>query len=375
MDTTPIPGGGGDGGDAEGGGDGCAGDAPAMQSSRDEVAASPTPHTECDMSRMPDSPMRKPGHRRALSDIIGLPDDLDLGAPGSGDGPALSDENEEELFSMFLDVEKLNSRCGASESESSCAMAGGGGDAKQMSAAPVSGLRPKHHQRHSMDASSSIDAELFGASAMDGVSPAEAKKAMSAAKLAELALIDPKKAKRIINNRQSAARSKERKMRYIAELERKVQFMQREATALATQLALLQRDTAGLTAENSELKIRLQNTEQQVHLQDALNDALKSELQRLKMATGQMGNGGGPMNFGTSPHPFGTNQQVFHPNQGMPLPFAAMQQQQPHPNQQFHPLQTQQLQQEAALNLNMKGPAPVPNQWQWGDAWSESSSS
>jgi hypothetical protein len=29
-------------------------------------------------------------------------------------------------------------------------------------------------------------------------------------------------------------------MRYIAELERKVQFMQREATTLATQLALLQ---------------------------------------------------------------------------------------------------------------------------------------
>ncbi|CAO2202760.1 unnamed protein product [Urochloa humidicola] len=367
MDSTPIPGGGGGGGgDAEGGGDGCAGNAPAMQSP-------PTAHTECDMSRMPDSPMRKPGHRRALSDIIGLPDDLDLGAPGSGDGPALSDENEEELFSMFLDVEKLNSRCGASESESSCAMAGGVGEATQMSAAPGSGLRPKHHQRHSMDASSSIDAELFGASAMDGVSPVEAKKAMSAAKLAELALVDPKKAKRIINNRQSAARSKERKMRYIAELERKVQFMQREATALATQLALLQRDTAGLTAENSELKIRLQNTEQQVHLQDALNDALKSELQRLKMATGQMGNGGVPMNFGASPHPFGANQQVFHPNQGMPLPFAAMQQQ-PHPNQPLHPLQTQQLQQ-AALNLNMKGPAPAPNQWQWGDAWSESSSS
>ena len=29
-----------------------------------------------------------------------------------------------------------------------------------------------------------------------------------------------------------------------------------------------QRDTNGLTAENSELKLRLQTTEQQVHLQD-----------------------------------------------------------------------------------------------------------
>lgn len=45
---------------------------------------------------------------------------------------------------------------------------------------------------------------------------------------------------RIWANRQSAARSKERKMRYIAELERKVQTLQTEATSLAAQLTLLQ---------------------------------------------------------------------------------------------------------------------------------------
>ncbi|KAJ1269435.1 hypothetical protein BS78_07G211700 [Paspalum vaginatum] len=384
---TLIPG--GSGGDDAGGGGGCAGNGPAeMQSSRDAVAPpSPTTHqTECDMSRMPDSPLRKPGHRRALSDIIGLPVDLDLGAPGAGDGPAMSDENEEELFSMFLDVDKLNARCGPSESESSSAMAGGGGgEATEAFVAPGAGLRPKHHQRHSMDASSSVNTgHLFGTTAVEGVSPVEVKKAMSAAKLAELALIDPKKAKRIINNRQSAARSKERKMRYISELERKVQFMQREATALATQLALLQRDTAGLTVENSELKIRLQSTEQQVNLQNALNEALKSELQCLKVATGQTMGGNNSskqmMSFGGPPHhPFGAvggnhHHQApafHHPGQAMPA-FLAMQQQQ----QLHHPLQqqtmtTQQLQQ-AALSLNMNGP---PGQRQWGDAWSESSSS
>uniref|UniRef100_A0A804NZR3 BZIP domain-containing protein n=1 Tax=Zea mays TaxID=4577 RepID=A0A804NZR3_MAIZE len=272
MDKTPIA---GDGGGDAGGGGGGSGNGPEMQSSLDAVAPSPTPHTELDISSMPDTPLRKPGHRRALSEIIGLPDDLDLGGPGAGDAPALSDENEEELFSMFLDVDKLNSRCGASESEPSCAMAGGPGEATETSAAASGAAQGQmhHHNRHSMDASSSIDAEhLFGTTVTEGVSPAEAKKAMSAANLAELALIDPKKAKRIINNRQSAARSKERKMRYIAELERKVQFMQREATALATQLALLQRDTAGLTVENGDLKIRLESTEQQIHLQDAAED-------------------------------------------------------------------------------------------------------
>lgn len=45
---------------------------------------------------------------------------------------------------------------------------------------------------------------------------------------------------RIWANRQSAARSKERKMRYIAELERKVQTLQNEATSLSAQLTLLQ---------------------------------------------------------------------------------------------------------------------------------------
>jgi hypothetical protein len=196
MDKTPIA---GDGGGDAGGGGGGSGNGPEMQSSLDAVAPSPTPHTELDISSMPDTPLRKPGHRRALSEIIGLPDDLDLGGPGAGDAPALSDENEEELFSMFLDVDKLNSRCGASESEPSCAMAGGPGEATETPAAASGAAQGQmhHHNRHSMDASSSIDAEhLFGTTVTEGVSPAEAKKAMSAANLAELALIDPKKAKR-----------------------------------------------------------------------------------------------------------------------------------------------------------------------------------
>jgi regulator of replication initiation timing len=69
-------------------------------------------------------------------------------------------------------------------------------------------------------------------------------------------------------NRQSAARSKERKARYIIELERKVQTLQTEATTLSAQLTLFQRDTTGLSSENSELKIRLQAMEQQAHLRD-----------------------------------------------------------------------------------------------------------
>jgi chromosome segregation ATPase len=122
---------------------------------------------------------------------------------------------------------------------------------------------------------------------------ADTKKVMATAKLADIALVDPKRAKRILANRQSAARSKERKMRYISELERKVQGMQTEATTLSAQLTMLQKDTTSLTTENSELKLRLQSMEQQAHLRDALNDALREEVQRLKLATGQLSNGSG----------------------------------------------------------------------------------
>ncbi|KAH7423733.1 hypothetical protein KP509_12G070700 [Ceratopteris richardii] len=98
----------------------------------------------------------------------------------------------------------------------------------------------------------------------------EIKKIMANDRLTEIALVDPKRAKRILANRQSAARSKERKMRYIAELEKKVQTLQTEATTLSAQLTLIQRDSTTLFNENSELKLRLQAMEQQAKLREGI---------------------------------------------------------------------------------------------------------
>ncbi|XP_062196078.1 bZIP transcription factor 29-like [Phragmites australis] len=132
-------------------------------------------------------------------------------------------------------------------------------------------------------------AALFDAEFANGeFSEAEKKKIMANERLAEIALTDPKRVKRILANRQSAARSKERKMRYIQELEHKVQVLQTEATTLSAQLTMLQRDSAGLATQNNELKIRLQAMEQQAQLRDALNEALTAEVQRLKLVTGEM---------------------------------------------------------------------------------------
>ncbi|KAK3124031.1 hypothetical protein QOZ80_8AG0639500 [Eleusine coracana subsp. coracana] len=119
----------------------------------------------------------------------------------------------------------------------------------------------------------------------------EKKKIMANERLAEIALTDPKRVKRILANRQSAARSKERKMRYIQELEHKVQVLQTEATTLSAQLTMLQRDSTGLATQNNELRIRLQAMEQQAQLRDALNEALTAEVHRLKLATGEITDG------------------------------------------------------------------------------------
>ncbi|KAI3470149.1 hypothetical protein Pfo_026812 [Paulownia fortunei] len=317
-----------------------------------------------DISRMPDNPPKNLGHRRAHSEILTLPDDIsfdsDLGVVGGLDGPSFSDETEEDLLSMYLDMDKFNSTSATSafqvgESSTSLAAEPGSSTAPALAnqladnAAPALSEKPRirHQHSQSMDGSTTIKPEMLMSGSEDP-SLGDSKKAMSAAKLAELALIDPKRAKRIWANRQSAARSKERKMRYIAELERKVQTLQTEATSLSAQLTLLQRDTNGLTAENSELKLRLQTMEQQVHLQDALNDALKEEIQHLKVLTGQtIANGGAMMNF---PASYGANQQYYTSNHAVHTLLTAQQLQQlqihsQKQQQQQHPFQQHQLHQ------------------------------
>ncbi|KAE8682261.1 Transcription factor RF2b [Hibiscus syriacus] len=178
--------------------------------------------------------------------------------------------------------------------------------------------------------SNSVD----GCSIMETI---EAKKAMAPEKLAELWTIDPKRAKRIIANRQSAARSKERKARYITELERKVQTLQTEATTLSAQLTLFQRDTTGLTTENTELKLRLQAMELQAQLRDALNEALKKEVERLKIATGEITTY--TETFNLEIHHVAYNQAPFFPSQPEQIRVDTQNIQMP----PFHPLRSNML--------------------------------
>uniref|UniRef100_A0A7N0T829 BZIP domain-containing protein n=1 Tax=Kalanchoe fedtschenkoi TaxID=63787 RepID=A0A7N0T829_KALFE len=166
----------------------------------------------------------------------------------------------------------------------------------------------------SLDKNSNSFSLEFGNGEFSG---AELKKIMANDKLAEIAAADPKRAKRILANRQSAARSKERKMRYISELEHKVQTLQTEATTLSAQLTLLQRDSAGLTSLNNELKFRLQAMEQQAQLRDALNEALSAEVQRLKITSQELRGETPSSSKGVSAPQHSLNQQMCQKSQNV----------------------------------------------------------
>ncbi|CAH8392823.1 unnamed protein product [Eruca vesicaria subsp. sativa] len=121
------------------------------------------------------------------------------------------------------------------------------------------------------------------------------------------------------------------------ELERKVQTLQTEATTLSAQLSLFQRDTTGLSSENTELKLRLQVMEQQAKLRDvppyaALNEQLKKEVERLKFATGEV-----------------SHADAY--NLGMAHMQYSQQQQQPQQQQSFFQHHHHQQQQTDAQNL------------------------
>ncbi|XP_058110626.1 transcription factor RF2b-like [Magnolia sinica] len=261
-----------------------------MPDSKPPIQQPPTfPNPAKHQSTPRSAPIRNgPQHRRAQSELsFRIPNELDLTSDPFDAAAAASFEeigSEDDLFSTYMD--KFGSRTDGCPSGDGIGGNGvvdrnGGGDSSTNE-----NVGPRRH-RHS----NSVDGSMMMVSTRGGEvlfgEVGEGKKAMDKEKLAELAVADPKRAKRILANRQSAARSKERKARYISELERKVQTLQTEATTLSAQLTLFQRDTTGLSTENTELKLRLQAMEQQAQLCDALNEALKQEVERLKMATGE----------------------------------------------------------------------------------------
>ncbi|KAM7253299.1 hypothetical protein ACFE04_025917 [Oxalis oulophora] len=257
-------------------------------------------------------------HRRALSDMPFRFDDLllfdpsDLDLTGFLDTPATLNPNPPRVTTTSSDDNNSSSnsviplgfrhlRSLSVDSDFMDALGGGGpiddnfgGTTTVATAAAGEERVVRHRHSYSMDEVESLTP----------IDDNDSKKAVAAERLAELALIDPRRAKRILANRKSAARSKERKTRYTNDLEVKVQTLQAQATNLSAQLTILQRDTSGLTTENRELKLRLEAMEQQTQLRNALSEALKEEVQRLRLTASQMAitNGSPFGQFACNPH-------------------------------------------------------------------------
>lgn len=143
-----------------------------------------------DITRMLDNPPINTGHRRAQSEILTLPDDInfddDLNVIGVANDLVLSNDNEEDFLSVYLDMDKFNS---SSNHEAPTSIV----DGIVIDTNVRTSVR--HHYSQSMDWSGTIKSKMLVA-ALDDVNAADSKKTMFAAKLAEFALVDPKRAKR-----------------------------------------------------------------------------------------------------------------------------------------------------------------------------------
>lgn len=95
-------------------------------------------------------------------------------------------------------------------------------------------------------------------------------------------ITDPKRVKRILANRQSAQRSRVRKLQYISELERSVTSLQAEVSVLSPRVAFLDHQRLLLNVDNSALKQRIAALAQDKIFKDAHQDALKREIERLR---------------------------------------------------------------------------------------------
>ncbi|GMH07458.1 hypothetical protein Nepgr_009298 [Nepenthes gracilis] len=290
---------------------------------------------------IPSSSIRGSHHRRAHSEVsFRVPNDMDLSSDPFAASSAEDFGAEDDLFSAYIDVDNIG---GTSAAGSDLPTGDAVGRTDQSADAGSGGemninVRRRHRHSNSVDASSlesrgGAESSVFG-------EIMEAKKAMPPDKLAELWTIDPKRAKRILANRQSAARSKERKARYIMELERKVQTLQTEATTLSAQLTLFQRDTTGLNTENTELKLRLRAMEQQAQLRDALNEALRQEVERLRIATGEMMSPSESFNLGMNNISYSSSPAFYSLGQ-LPVPSGPQCMQlppfhQPQPSMLYH---------------------------------------
>ncbi|CAL9135144.1 unnamed protein product [Musa textilis] len=189
-------------------------------------------------------------HRRSVSDSIAL-----LEQPLAGEGGDFDRLDDDQLMCIFADDVPPSSLSGAVPASSSSTPS----DHNSVNDDKPAEQQPKNE---SEEAQSACKAEPQPAAGTDTA-------------------VDPKRVKRILANRQSAQRSRVRKLQYISELERSVTTLQTEVSALSPRIAFLDHQRSLLTLGNSHLKQRIAALAQDKIFKDAHQEALKKEIERL----------------------------------------------------------------------------------------------
>ncbi|KAF8025849.1 hypothetical protein BT93_F2628 [Corymbia citriodora subsp. variegata] len=223
------------------------------------------------------SSTRRGAHRRSASDSIAF---LEVGeyrnsAPRHDGGGGFDRLDDEQLMSMFSEDGGMTVTVAALPPPPSSSGPSSPSDQtsnnEEIKPAPANATRRQSPKAETgiLEGNSSCKAEPDSTEAAEDFSNADA-------------VIDPKRVKRILANRQSAQRSRVRKLQYISELERSVATLQSEVSALSPRVAFLDHQRLILNVDNSALKQRIAALAQDKIFKDAHQEALKKEIERLR---------------------------------------------------------------------------------------------
>eukprot|EP00959_Pyramimonas_sp_CCMP1952_P002456 50778-Pyramimonas_sp.AAC.1 len=212
--------------------------------------------------------------------------------------------NDEQLLSMFMDVEGLNSlhggAAGPGQQSQQAYMQGstsGMGGGHRLPSSPLSKSSSRSSTGSARKGSGTIKPEdlvEMGPSLLDsGLAHGDDKMGMGddgeddeddegGGNTTEL---DPKRAKRILANRQSAQRSRMRKLQYISELEKNVSRLHKQVDEYGPKIKEKQEHNAALKQSVIGLQQRLAALRAKQD-EDAQTKALKEELAKLQQMCG-----------------------------------------------------------------------------------------
>ncbi|KAK1388856.1 Basic leucine zipper 61 [Heracleum sosnowskyi] len=232
------------------------------------------------------STSKRGSHRRSASDSIAFLDQVVLdgqgecgirsSAPGSrishGAGAEFDRFDEEQFMDMFTDHISVGPTVDCSNSSSPSNHDGmDHSPTKSCTTASTDQQMQKLGNKFE-ESESALDDQHDGVAAA-GVAPTDNYNDK---------IFDPRRVKRILANRQSAQRSRVRKMQYVSELERAVNSLQAEIAVLSPRVAFLDHQRLVLNVDNSVLKQRIAALSQDKVFKDAHQEALKREIERLR---------------------------------------------------------------------------------------------